>query len=47
MLFVTNRRIEGSRRSQPGRSIAFAQGDQEPGALCSSANALGPSSMSS
>jgi esterase/lipase superfamily enzyme len=32
MLFVTNRRIEGSRRSQPGRSIAFARDDQEPGA---------------
>jgi esterase/lipase superfamily enzyme len=32
MLFVTNHRIDGSRRSQPGRAVAFAQGDPEPGA---------------
>ena len=32
MLFVTNRRIEGSRRSQAGRGITFAPGDKEPGA---------------
>lgn len=32
MLFVTNRRIEGSHRSQPGRSIAVARDDQESGA---------------
>jgi esterase/lipase superfamily enzyme len=31
MLFVTNRRIEGSRRSQAGRTLAFAD-DSEPGA---------------
>jgi esterase/lipase superfamily enzyme len=31
MLFVTNRRIEGSRRSLAGRRIAFAE-DDEPGA---------------
>ena len=31
MLFVTNRRIEGSRRSQAGRNVTFAVGDQEPG----------------
>jgi esterase/lipase superfamily enzyme len=32
MLFITNRRIEGSRRSQAGRAIEFAPGDNEPGA---------------
>ena len=32
MLFITNRRIEGSRRSQAGRTITFAPGDNEPGA---------------
>ena len=32
MLFVTNRRIDGSRRSEAGRSIIFAKGDPEPGA---------------
>lgn len=32
MLFITNRRIEGSRRSQAGRMITFASGDNEPGA---------------
>ena len=32
MLFITNRRIEGSRRSQPGRQVVFAAGDSEPGA---------------
>ena len=32
MLFITNRRIEGSRRSQPGRQITFAASDNEPGA---------------
>ena len=42
MLFVTNRRIEGSRRSQPGRSITFAQGDQEPGASLFFCQRLGP-----
>ena len=42
MLFVTNRRIEGSRRSQPGRGIAFAQGDQEPGASLFFCQRLGP-----
>ena len=42
MLFVTNRRIEGSRRSQPGRAIAFAQGDQEPGASLFFCQRLGP-----
>ena len=42
MLFVTNRRIEGSRRSQPGRGIAFARGDQEPGASLYFCQRLGP-----
>jgi esterase/lipase superfamily enzyme len=42
MLFVTNRRIEGSRRSQPGRGIAFGQGDQEPGASLYFCQRLGP-----
>lgn len=42
MLFVTNRRIEGSRRSQPGRGITFAQGDQEPGASLFFCQRLGP-----
>jgi esterase/lipase superfamily enzyme len=32
MLFVTNRRIEGPRRSQAGRAIRFALDDDEPGA---------------
>ena len=32
MLFVTNRRIDGARRSEAGRSITFAKGDPEPGA---------------
>jgi esterase/lipase superfamily enzyme len=32
MLFVTNRRVEGSRRSQAGRAIRFALDDDEPGA---------------
>src|SRR4051794_28090959 len=32
MLFVTNRRIEGSRLPQPGRSVVFANDDHEPGA---------------
>ena len=32
MLFITNRRIEGSRRSQAGRPINFAASDNEPGA---------------
>jgi esterase/lipase superfamily enzyme len=32
MLFITNRRIEGSRRSQAGRQIGFVAGDSEPGA---------------
>lgn len=32
MLFITNRRIDGSRRSQAGRAITFALGDNEPGA---------------
>ncbi len=32
MLFITNRRIEGSRRSQAGRTVTFAPGDNEPGA---------------
>lgn len=32
MLFVTNRRIEGSRRSQAGRPVVFANDDNEPGA---------------
>lgn len=31
MLFITNRRIEGARRSQPGRTITFALNDPEPG----------------
>ena len=42
MLFVTNRRIEGSRRSQPGRSIAFARDDQEPGASLYFCQRAGP-----
>lgn len=32
MLFITNRRIDGSRRSQAGRPISFAADDNEPGA---------------
>ncbi len=32
MLFVTNRRLDGSRRSQAGRKITFAADDNEPGA---------------
>lgn len=31
MLFVTNRRIKGPRRSTPGRSISFDLDDSEPG----------------
>ena len=42
MLFVTNRRIEGSRRSQPGRGITFASGDQEPGVSLFFCQRLGP-----
>ena len=42
MLFITNRRIEGSRRSQPGRGITFAQDDQEPGASLFFCHRLGP-----
>ncbi len=42
MLFVTNRRIEGSRRSQPGRAIAFAAGDPEPGASLFFCQRVGP-----
>ena len=42
MLFVTNRRIEGSRRSQPGRSVAFARDDQEPGASLYFCQRAGP-----
>lgn len=30
MLFITNRRIEGGRRSEAGREIAFAPSDPEP-----------------
>lgn len=32
MLFVTNRRILGSRRSEAGREVAFDLADDEPGA---------------
>ena len=32
MLFITNRRVEGPRRSQAGRPISFAASDNEPGA---------------
>lgn len=32
MLFVTNRRLAGPRRSDPGRFVTFAEGDGEPGA---------------
>ena len=42
MLFVTNRRIEGSRRSEAGRSICFAPGDPEPGASLYFCQRLGP-----
>jgi len=42
MLFVTNRRIEGSRRSEAGRSVAFAKGDPEPGASLYFCQRLGP-----
>lgn len=31
MLFITNRRVEGGRRSQPGRTLSFAAADPEPG----------------
>jgi esterase/lipase superfamily enzyme len=42
MLFVTNRRIEGPRRSQAGRTIAFAERDGEPGVSLFFCQRLGP-----
>lgn len=42
MLFITNRRIEGSRRSQPGRRIDFAASDNEPGASLFFCHRQGP-----
>lgn len=42
MLFVTNRRILGSRRSEAGRAIAFDPTDDEPGASVYFCERTGP-----
>lgn len=42
MLFVTNRRVEGGRRSEPGRAIRFAAADPEPGVSLHFCQRLGP-----
>jgi esterase/lipase superfamily enzyme len=44
MLFVTNRRIAGSRQSEAGRRIAFVEGDDEPGASLYFCERQGPGS---
>ena len=42
MLFITNRRIEGGRRSQAGRPVSFAPSDPEPGVSLYFCQRLGP-----
>jgi esterase/lipase superfamily enzyme len=42
MLFVTNRRVLGSRRSEAGREIAFDPADNEPGASVYFCQRTGP-----
>jgi esterase/lipase superfamily enzyme len=44
MLFVTNRRILGSRRSEAGREVAFDPADDEPGASVYFCQRTGPGS---
>lgn len=42
MLFVTNCRVAGARRSEAGRKLSFAHGDPEPGASLYFCQRLGP-----
>jgi esterase/lipase superfamily enzyme len=42
MLFLTNRRVEGGRRSQVGRTVTFARDDPEPGVSLYFCQRLGP-----